>query len=200
MWFKRKAAPQPDYLVFGLGNPGVNYAGTRHNIGWWVLDELARRTGVTGTYHKHHGQVDQVKLAGKTCLLIKPTTLMNRSGRCIMAWLRANPDAQWVVVLDDITMAPGKLRLRTEGNAGGHNGAKSIISGLGGNQFDRLKLGVGKPGPDEDAADYVLAKPTTIEEDALYAAVTRAADVLTALIEHDWQAALDVIAKLGQQA
>jgi len=178
MFFWRRRAEPLDFLVFGLGNPGLNYARSRHNVGWWVLDELARRCTVNSTVSRHRGQADLCQLAGLSAALVKPTTFMNRSGTCVRPWTHEYTEAGWLVVCDDISMAPGKLRLRRKGSSGGHRGLESIINALGSEEFTRLKIGVGEPPAGVDAADWVLNPPSPAEEDLLADAVQRAADVL----------------------
>ncbi|MDQ3024138.1 MAG: aminoacyl-tRNA hydrolase [bacterium] len=197
MLFSRKKPVHfsPAYIVFGLGNPGGKYSGTRHNLGWWVLDELARRHKPQKTQALHRSQVDFVKLMGPQeeiiCALVKPVTYMNNSGDSVRDWLRAFPDAQWAVVYDDLDLAPGKMRLRREGSAGGHNGMKSIVQALGGSQdFARLRIGIGKPDDSSiDSADYVLEPPTRAEREQIINAIPRAADVLEYLVEYGFETA-----------
>jgi PTH1 family peptidyl-tRNA hydrolase len=177
-----------DFIIFGLGNPGAKYSGTRHNVGWWVLDELARRHKASKPVSLHKSQADFIKLNGEhgelSVALVKPLTYMNLSGQSVAAWLRAYPKAGWAVVYDEVDLPPGKLRLRPDGSAGGHNGAKSIMQSLGGRQdFARLRVGVGRPDGDVDTADHVLEPPTRAERELLLDAVPRAADVLEWLVE-----------------
>lgn len=179
--FRRQPDALPQFLVFGLGNPGPRYAHTRHNVGWWVLDELARRAGKVRSASRHRSHVDFCRLGEAVIALIKPTTYMNLSGESIAAWLRELPDTPWCVVCDDITMAVGKARFRRQGSAGGHNGLKSIIACLGRDNFDRIKLGVGAPEPEGDAAQHVLDQPPPTELDLLHAAVHRGADAIALL-------------------
>jgi peptidyl-tRNA hydrolase, PTH1 family len=179
--FRRKPEVQPQFLVFGLGNPGPRFAHTRHNAGWWVLDELARRAGRTRAAIRHRSQVEYCSLSGVDAALIKPTTFMNLSGESVGAWLRELPQARWCVVCDDISMAVGKARYRRQGSAGGHNGLKSIIAALGRDEFERIKLGVGAPEPMVDAAEHVLDQPPHSELELLQAEVRRSADALMLL-------------------
>ena len=115
-----------EYIIFGLGNPGARYKDTRHNVGWWVLDELARRYKPQKTQAMHKSQVDFVRLPGAhgelAVALVKPTTYMNLSGQSVREWTRAHPDAPWVVVYDDVDLPPGKLRLRPDGSPAGTTG------------------------------------------------------------------------------
>ena len=183
-----------EYIVFALGNPGARYKDTRHNVGWWVLDELARRHKPLKTEARHKSQVDYVKLPGAhgelSIALVKPTTYMNLSGQSVREWVRAHPDAPWIVVYDDVDLPPGKLRLRPDGSAGGHNGVKSIIQSLGGQQdFARLRLGIGRPEGGGDTADYVLETPSRLERAELERTVGHAADVIEVLVEHGFEPA-----------
>ena len=194
-WRKRVAAPQPRFLVFGLGNPGVNYVRTRHNVGWWVLDELARQAGEIKSAAQHHGQVDYCRLGEIPAALVKPTTFMNRSGRCVGAWVRAYAAADFIVVYDDISLPVGKLRLRRKGSAGGHRGLQSTIDALGTEHFDRLRLGIGSPPDSMDASDYVLAHPTPQEEDLIAGAIQRAVPAIHALAHGDFEEALRALSR-----
>ena len=183
MLFSRKkpAHHKVEYIIFGLGNPGTKYSGTRHNVGWWVLDELARRHKPQKTQSMHKSQVDFVKLTGAhgdiTVALVKPTTYMNHSGQSVREWVRAHPEAPWVVVYDDVDLPPSKLRLRPDGSAGGHNGMKSIIQSLGGHSnFARLRLGIGRPPGRMDPSAYVLQNFSRDEVKTLSEILDRAAD------------------------
>lgn len=198
--FRRQPAIQPQFLVFGLGNPGARYAHTRHNLGWRVLDELAARAGVKRTLSRHRGQADYCVLGGVDSALIKPTTYMNLSGECVAAWVREFHAARWCVVCDDISMEVGKARFRRQGSAGGHNGLKSIIEHLGTDLFDRIKIGVGAPGPGEDAAEYVLEPPSKAEQQLLHKAVQRAADAVLALAAGDDAGVLRALADSSGQS
>ena len=189
MFFWRKRSEPLEFIAFGLGNPGLNYARSRHNVGWWVLDELARRTGVSRTVSRHRGQADYCSIASLPAALVKPTTFMNRSGLCVRPWTAEHDEARWVVVCDDISMAAGKLRLRRKGSSGGHRGLENIINVLRTEEFVRLKIGVGEPPPETDAAEWVLHPPSPAEEDALAEAVQRAADVLVLIAEDRFEEA-----------
>ena len=186
---RQPAHHKVEYIIFGLGNPGAKYSGTRHNVGWWVLDGLAKRHKPQKTQSMHRSQVDFIKLPhghGEISVaLVKPTTYMNHSGQSVREWTRAHPDAPWVVVYDDVDLPPGKLRLRPDGSAGGHNGMKSIIQSLAGRaDFARLRLGVGRPeDKSEDTADYVLGTPGRLERIELERTVEHACDVLELLVE-----------------
>jgi len=185
MFWKRAPQLKPALIVFGLGNPGVEYAATRHNVGYWMLDELARRHGVEQRFHRYRGQAELCRIAGAQVALIKPTTYMNLSGQCAAGWQGACPGTPLVVVYDDISLPPGATRFRRKGSAGGHRGVQSIIESLRSDVFDRVKIGVGAPPDGLDAADYVLSRPRRDEEDLIAGAVQRAADAVEALAEGD---------------
>ena len=140
-----------DFLVVGLGNPGSKYWNTRHNVGYAALDALAKDLGVTVDRVKFQGLTGQASLNGKKLILLKPTTYMNLSGQSVQAAAKFYkvPPEHILVLSDDISLDPGRLRVRKSGSAGGHNGLKSIISSIGSQDCPRVKIGVGaKPPPD----------------------------------------------------
>ena len=171
----------------GLGNPGREYETTRHNAGFRALDILANKLGCKVDKLKYQGLYGQVSYKGRKLLLLKPQTYMNLSGRSVLqlsAFFRV-PPKNIIVMFDDISLDPGRLRVRAEGSAGGHNGIKSIIQELGSQEFPRVKIGVGaKPHPDFDLADWVLSHFTAQEEKALQPALERAADAALSIIDH----------------
>jgi PTH1 family peptidyl-tRNA hydrolase len=179
-----------DLLVAGLGNPGREYASTRHNAGWMVLDELARREG--GSWRsKFSGQLSETRLDGARLALVKPETYMNESGKSIAAaarFFKAPVDAV-LVVHDDVDLEEGRLQARLGGGLAGHNGLRSIAQGLGSHEFLRLRIGVGRPGRGDrrSVADYVLApfEPET-DVDAL---VARSADAVETIVRDGLKAA-----------
>ena len=147
------------WLIAGLGNPEAKYDGSRHNAGFAALDYLAGKWGVSVSKSKFQGLWGQTEVEGRKVILLKPLTYMNLSGDSIapLAAFFKIPAEQVIVLCDDITQSPGKLRIRPSGSAGGHNGLKSIIARLGSEQFPRIRIGVGaKPHPDYDLADWVL--------------------------------------------
>ena len=150
-----------EFLVVGLGNPGSKYWGTRHNVGFAALDALAEDLGAKVDRVKFQGLTGEVRRKGQKLILLKPTTYMNLSGQAVAAAARFYkiPPERVLVLVDDISLEPGRLRVRKSGSAGGHNGLKSIIAALGSQEFPRVKIGVGaKPHPDYDLADWVLGK------------------------------------------
>ena len=178
---------QETWLIVGLGNPGREYEKTRHNCGWRALDRIAEKLNCKVDKGKFQGLYGQTTYAGCKVLLLKPQTYMNLSGRSVLqisAFFKVPPQ-RIIVLFDDISLEPGRLRIRKDGSAGGHNGIKSIIAELGSQDFPRVKIGVGaKPHPDYDLADWVLSTFTAQEEQALLPALDRAADAALCIIDH----------------
>lgn len=158
------------WLIAGLGNPEPKYNGTRHNAGFEALDALAEKWGIAVSKAKFNGLWGQGDVGSHRVVLLKPLTYMNLSGESIgpMAAFFKIPADHVIVLCDDITQKPGKLRIRPSGSAGGHNGLKSIIAHLGGENFARIRIGVGeKPNPEYDLADWVLGKFSAEEKKLL---------------------------------
>jgi PTH1 family peptidyl-tRNA hydrolase len=181
-WRRGERDSSLDLLVVGLGNPGREYATHRHNVGWMVVDELARRHDASWR-GKFSGQLAEIRLDGHRVALLKPETYMNESGRSVAAaarFFKVEPDAI-LVVHDEIDFEPGRLQARLGGGLAGHNGLRSIASHLGTNEFLRLRVGVGRPGRGDrrKPADYVLS-PFTPDDDP-NGLVGRAADAVEAL-------------------
>ena len=183
MLFKDKET----WLIVGLGNPGKEYVRTRHNCGFRALDILADQLGCKVDKGNFQGLYGQCSYRGRKLLLLKPQTYMNLSGRSVLqlsAYFNVPPQ-RIIVMFDDISLEPGRLRVRNDGSAGGHNGIKSIISELGSQDFPRVKIGVGsKPTPEYDLADWVLSSFSAQEEKALGPALERAADAALCIMEH----------------
>lgn len=180
-----------NWLIVGLGNPGSEYAKTRHNCGWRALDILASKLGCKIDKKKFQGLYGQVVKDGKKFFLLKPMTYMNLSGRSVLQLSAyfSIPPQRIIVIFDDISLSPGGLRIRSDGSAGGHNGIKSIIAELGSQDFPRIKIGVGaKPEPQRDLADWVLSTFTAQEEKLLLPVLDDAADAAMFIIEHGIQA------------
>jgi len=179
-----------DLLVAGLGNPGREYANTRHNIGWLVADELARRHD--GSFRsKFSGQLAEVREGERKLALLKPETYMNVSGQSVGAaarFFKVRPDAL-LVVHDDVDLEPGRLQARAGGGLAGHNGLRSLAEALGTQDFLRLRIGVGRPGRGDprSVADYVLS-PFDAEQDA-ETLVSRSADAVETLAREGVEAA-----------
>ena len=174
------------WLIVGLGNPGSEYAKTRHNCGFRALDILAKKLGCRVDKGKFQGLYNQVSYGDAKVFLLKPQTYMNLSGNSVkqLANFYHIPPQHIIVMYDDISLEPGRLRIRADGSAGGHNGIKSIISCLGGQDFPRVKIGVGaKPHPDYDLADWVLSNFSASEEKDLASALERSADAALSIID-----------------
>ena len=176
-----------NWLIVGLGNPGREYEKTRHNCGFRALDLLADNLGCKVDKLKFQGLYGQAVYGGRKLFLLKPQTYMNLSGRSVLqlsAYFNIPPQ-RIIVLFDDISLEPGRLRIRADGSAGGHNGIKSIIQELGSQAFPRVKIGVGgKPNPEYDLADWVLSAFSASEEKALAVSLKNAADAALAIIDH----------------
>ena len=174
------------WLIVGLGNPGKDYERTRHNAGFRALDLLSVKLGCKVDKGKFQGLYGQTDYAGKKLYLLKPQTYMNLSGKSVLqlsAYFKIPPQ-RIIVLFDDISLAPGRLRIRADGSAGGHNGIKSIISELGSQDFPRVKIGVGaKPHEQQDLADWVLSSFSAAEEAALISALARSAEAALCIID-----------------
>lgn len=168
------------YLIIGLGNPGSEYENTRHNIGFKVLDELAGRAGATWTQERH-GWVARMSHKGRSLTLLKPNTYMNLSGKAVSYWMQQEKVrlAAVLVVLDDLALPTGKLRLRLNGSDGGHNGLKSIDETLGTQQYARLRFGIGNDFPRGRQAEYVLGEWKQEEEEIVKRGIVKAADAVS---------------------
>lgn len=174
-----------EYVIAGLGNPGMEYEGTRHNAGFFTVDMLAAQYGEEIRRLQFKGKTAEVTLDGVRCLLLKPTTYMNNSGESIVQALefyKLDID-RLIVIFDDISLEPGRLRIRTKGSHGGHNGIKSIIELTGSDQFPRVKMGVGKkPHPDYDLAKWVLGKFRGEDADKLRSAAENACEAVKLMV------------------
>ena len=175
-----------NWLIVGLGNPGREYEKTRHNAGFRALDILADQLGCKVDKLKFQGLYGQVNYQGTKIFLLKPQTFMNLSGRSVLqlsAYFNIPPQ-RIIVMFDDISLEPGRLRIRADGSAGGHNGIKSIIAEVGSQAFPRVKIGVGgKAHPNQDLADHVLSTFSANEEKALAVSLKNAADAALAIID-----------------
>ncbi|MBR2896840.1 MAG: aminoacyl-tRNA hydrolase [Oscillospiraceae bacterium] len=182
MFFKK---PAVEWLIVGLGNPGANYERTRHNAGFRVLALLADRLHVKIDRVRFRAKTARAEIEGHPVLLMMPQTYMNASGLSVSeaASFYKIPRERVLVISDDIDLPVGKLRVRREGSAGGHNGLKSITSSLGGQNYPRVKLGVGaKPHPDYELADWVLGRLSAQEEKVFADVLGHAADAVCAIV------------------
>ncbi len=175
-----------EQLIVFLGNPGEQYEHTRHNVAWDVADALAEDLGVPIQRLKFRALTHVCDVGGKKAMLMKPVTYMNLSGEAVgeaARFYKLSPQ-QVLVVCDDVALPPGKLRLRAQGSAGGHNGLKSIEQHLSSQDYPRLRVGVGgKPHPDFDLADWVLARPQGEDAKAIDDAVQRAAKAIPDILK-----------------
>ena len=178
------------YLIAGLGNPGREYENTRHNAGFASIDRLAEKNHISIDMKKFQALCGTGYIGGQKVLLLKPQTNMNLSGESLRAacdFFKIDPEQELIVIYDDISLAPGQLRIRAKGSAGGHNGIKSIISHLGTQVFLRVKVGVGEKPQGWDLADYVLGHFSKEEQQVMQESFDRAADAAAALLSEEVQ-------------
>ncbi|HEY1724901.1 MAG TPA: aminoacyl-tRNA hydrolase [Steroidobacteraceae bacterium] len=182
-------------LIVGLGNPGSEYVRTRHNAGWWFVDELAARYGGNWRQdNRQHTELARTRIGDVELWLLKPTAFMNRSGAPVAAvagFYRVTP-LELLVVHDDIDLPPGTARLKQGGGHGGHNGLRDVIAHLGAD-FWRLRLGVGHPGSRDLVLDSVLSRPTAAEQSAIDAAIERSLDIVPELLQAGAQRAMQTL-------
>ena len=191
MLFQR---PNYDWLIAGLGNPGAEYEKTRHNTGFMTLDLLAARLQVKVSKERFKALTAQADFGGQRLFLMKPLTYMNASGIAIeaAAHFYKIPPERVLVLFDDISLPVGKLRIRKNGSAGGHNGLKSIINMLGSQDFPRIKIGVGKkPHPDDDLADWVLGKFSPEDQKLVAQAAETACDAIECILTQGMDRAMN---------
>lgn len=194
MFFQRSSGVE--WLIVFLGNPGEEYEHTRHNVAWDVADALAEELNVPIQRLKFRALTHVCDVGGQRAMLMKPVTYMNLSGQAAgeAARFYKLPPERVLVVCDDVALPPGKLRLRASGSAGGHNGLKSIAQHLGSENYPRLRLGVGgKPHPDFDLADWVLARPQGEDAKAVDAAIRRATQAIPQILERGVERAQEQI-------
>ena len=195
--FSRPSVPAGpvQYLVVGLGNPGSKYENTRHNAGFLTMDYIAEKYGARIDRLKFKGLCGDAVIGGVRTLLLKPSTFMNLSGQSVteaMSFYKI-PAEKVIVIYDDISLPPGRLRIRRKGSDGGHNGMKNIIYLSGSDQFPRIKLGVGKkPHPDYNLADWVLSRFTEKEQKDLATALENAAAAAELIAKGDMDRAMNL--------
>jgi len=192
MFFRPKNGPQ--WIVAFLGNPGAEYKDTRHNVGFWTAKELALRLGVSIKRMKYGAYTEVCNLAGTRVMLLMPQTYMNRSGDAVYQAAKTYkiPPERVLVVVDDVALQPGTLRIRRKGSSGGQNGLKSIIMRLQSEDFPRIKIGVGMPPHVEyELADWVLGKPRGAELTAIQEAVEQAATAVELIVSDSVEAAMN---------
>lgn len=175
-----------EYIICGLGNPGTKYENTRHNVGWMTIDDLAKKQNADVKKLKFKSLTADGIIAGKRCLLMKPTTFMNKSGEAVIEAMNFYkiPPERVILAFDDISLPVGKTRIRLKGSDGGHNGMKNIILNSGSDMFPRVKIGIGeKPHPEMDLADWVLSGFTKQEGELLEQALTKAIAAIELLVQ-----------------
>ena len=184
MFFQKKSGGV-QWLLVCLGNPGKEYANTRHNIGFLAADALEKRTGVKFNKLKYRALTGEVTLGGQRVLVVKPQTYMNLSGEAVKlagGFYKIPPD-HILVLYDDVSLPLGKLRIRASGSAGGHNGIKNIIAHLGTDAFPRIKVGVGAPAQPDGMVDWVIGNFTASERKVVDEAINKALDAAACVIE-----------------
>ena len=174
------------FIIVGLGNPGRKYDGSRHNVGFDVIDELVDRWHIGGPDRFGKSMIGKGRIGDRKVILVKPMTYMNLSGEAvqeIVHYYKADPSRDLVVISDDIDLETGHLRIRKKGSAGSHNGLKNIVQHLGTGDFPRIRIGVGaKPDPSFDLADYVLGHFTSEEKKVMEEAVGKAAEAVACMV------------------
>lgn len=183
-------------LIVGLGNPGTEYEATRHNVGFWLVDELARLWNAhLRDEKKYHGQVARTTFSGSDLWLLKPTTYMNLSGVAVGAlaqFYKIKPD-EILVVHDELDIPCGKIRVKLGGGNGGHNGLKDIQTKLGTADFYRLRLGIGHPGDRNLVSAYVLGRPSPDDREQILDSITKSLDTLPEILNGNLAAAQRVL-------
>lgn len=187
-------------LIVGLGNPGPEYVNTRHNLGFEVIAELARRLRLASFKTKCNSLIARSKIDDKKILLAQPQTFMNNSGpavRGLLDWFKIDPQ-DLILIYDDVDLEVGRLRIREKGNAGGHRGVESVINSVGTTQFPRVRIGIGRPclpagreNLTDDVADYVLRRIPAEQSEALAQAVVLAADAVESILGRGLAAAMN---------
>lgn len=174
------------YIIAGLGNPDKQYEGTRHNVGFEVIDAIADQYNISVDTRKHRALIGKGIIGGQKVILAKPMTYMNLSGESIISlvdYYKVDIEQELIIIYDDVSLGVGQLRIRAKGSAGGHNGIKSIIAHLGSQVFPRIKVGVGEKPPRYDLADYVLGHFTKAEHELMeegYRNAVHAVEMMTA--------------------
>jgi len=185
--------------IIGLGNPGSKYELTRHNAGFWFVDELARQRGVSlRSEVKFFSDVCRVQYSDMDYWLVKPTTFMNRSGQSVSAicrFYKIEPN-QLLVVHDELDMSPGTTRLKFGGGHGGHNGLRDITAALNTADFYRLRVGIGHPGHRDQVVDYVLSRPNQADAEQIQASLVNATEIITHCLRGDYQGAMNQLHSL----
>ena len=182
------------YIIVGLGNPDKQYVGTRHNVGFDVIDKLAEKYNIAVDTKKHRAYIGKGMIEGQKVILAKPQTYMNLSGESVFSmtdYYKIAPEEELLVIYDDISLDVGQLRIRKKGSAGGHNGIKNIIAHLGTMDFPRIKVGVGEKPKGYDLADYVLGKFSKGEQELMEEGYRNAVDAVAAIVQGNIEQAMN---------
>ena len=182
------------YIIAGLGNPGKKYEHTRHNVGFDVMDVLAEKYNIRMDEKKYKAICGKGMIGSEKVVLVKPQTFMNLSGESIaeaVNFYKVDPASELLVIFDDISLAPGRIRIRKKGSAGGHNGIKNIILHLGTEVFPRIKVGVGEKPKGWDLADYVLGRYSAEDRKIIDEAQKEAADAVKLMVTDDVRGAMN---------
>jgi PTH1 family peptidyl-tRNA hydrolase len=182
------------FIIVGLGNPTAEYAGTRHNVGFDVIDQIADKYNISVTERKHRAFCGKGIIGGQKVILVKPQTYMNLSGesvRSVLGFYKVDVETELLVIFDDISLDVGQLRIRKKGSAGGHNGIKNIIQHLGTNVFHRIKVGVGEKPKDYDLADYVLGHFSKGEKEQMEEGYKKAVNAVELMLQGEVDAAMN---------
>lgn len=181
-------------LIVGLGNPGPKYERTRHNVGFWAIDQLSKQLNVNVNRAKFQSLVAETRIASEVVLLMKPQTFMNLSGDAVeqaVSFYKLDVPSDVIVIYDEMDFAPGQLKLRQSGSAGGHNGIKSIIARLGTEAFCRVRIGIGRPLTGAETIGHVLGTFSPAEAPRVEAAAKSAADAAMYAVEHGFHKAMN---------
>lgn len=181
-------------IIAGLGNPTKEYEGTRHNVGFQVIDKIAEKYNIAVDAKKGRAYVGKGIIEGQKVLLVKPQTYMNLSGESIrelVDYFKVDPKEELLVIYDDISLNPGQIRIRKKGSAGGHNGIKNMIAQLGTDIFQRIKVGVGEKPKGYDLADYVLGKFSKGERELMEEGYENAVDAVAAIVQGNIEQAMN---------
>ena len=190
------------YIIVGLGNPDKKYQGTRHNVGFDVIDAIAEKYNIAVDTRKHLAYVGKGVIEGQKVLLVKPQTYMNLSGESVRSavdFYKADPETEVLIIFDDVSLDVGQLRIRKKGSAGGHNGIKSIISHLGTSNFPRIKVGVGEKPKGYDLADYVLGKFSKAEQEIMQDGYKQATEAVALIVQDNMEKAMNDFNKKKQE-
>ena len=183
------------FLIVGLGNPGKQYENTRHNVGFDAIDVLVDEYRIPSSGKQHKAMYGKGVIEGQKVILAKPLTYMNLSGEAVRAmvdYYKIDPETELLVIFDDISLAPGNIRIRKKGSAGGHNGIKSIITHLGTQNFQRIKVGVGEKPKNWDLADYVLGAFSKDDRKLVDEALERTAKAAALIVQGEIDEAMNL--------